>query len=1081
MRSPSLLHLPPPSPASSAPAAGCHRSRAWLAVSSFAAAAALFTTNSTADTLAGWDFSPLTGGSNNFGTSPLPATTSLPAVTVGGLTRGPGAGTTGTGAGNAWGGNAWEGTTTAAASIDAGDYITFSITANAGNQLSLSSLGAFNIRRSASGPSTGQIQYQIGAGSFVDIGTPITWGGTTTATGNPQAAVNLLGIAALQNVPPGITVTFRIANYGATTSGGTWYLNDPLDTAADDFTVVGTLTPSGADTTPPTVVTLAPADNATGVAVAGNLAITFSEPVAAGAGNVVLYKVGDPTPAQTFTAASGTISGNGYTVTFDPTADLAFATGYYLKVDGNAFVDLATPPNAFGGIADETTWNFTTIAQDVTPPTVSSFSPAAGSVDVAPPTKLVITFNEPVQQTLASKNLVVKDSLGNTAATVDVSIFGSSTVVTGQAATVTLPASTPLDYGKSYHVQIEAGAFADGSGNEYAGIGSSDTTTWTFSTVDVPPLTTAPYVQSFSAYNSAATLPTGWSFSGASNLDTTYRGDWGTVTPDPSNAAATLGGFKGNASVFGYHHTSLSNTTNEPLVQTLTLRNNTGNPITDLTVTYKGRVHVLENTRIPVFAVNVAGTDSPALAYSTADGDNAQRNASVSGLNIAVGQTFQIKWSSAYPAGSGSARQIGISDVHVSAGASTFAPTVVGLSVPVASIGGATATVNANVTADGGQAISARGFVYSVTSVNSAPALGGAGVTAVADGAPGTGSFSTGLSGLSSGVNYSVRAYATNSTGTSYTTVANFTTLASSPVLVTSYNQEFSGITGNSSGITNMPAGWTAISDFVPPLQTFAGTWGTTSNTGGFLGNDTTPGVLGYRHTGSSGNLTVTLHLVNGTGATLTKLNVSYLGRMKYNPAATNPADGRNPIWAVSVNGSAPIPELAYDTNTLTDATKSTTVTGLSIAAGAEFTITWTSSRGDGSGSSKQIGIANVLVSTDAVPGNTYDTWAATNVNGQPASGDFDGDGLGNGTEYFMGTAGNAFTANPGIVAGKVTWPRAAGTTISSFKVEVSTNLTTWENATVNYNANLSITASQVQFTMPTTPAKLFVRLSVTP
>ena len=58
-----------------------------------------------ADVLGGWDFSTLTGGSNNFGPSPLAATTSAASITVGGLTRGVGVGTTGgSGAARAWGG-----------------------------------------------------------------------------------------------------------------------------------------------------------------------------------------------------------------------------------------------------------------------------------------------------------------------------------------------------------------------------------------------------------------------------------------------------------------------------------------------------------------------------------------------------------------------------------------------------------------------------------------------------------------------------------------------------------------------------------------------------------------------------------------------------------------------------------------------------------------------------------------------------------------------------------------------------------------------------------------------------------------
>lgn len=118
------------------------------------------------------------------------------------------------------------------------------------------------------------------------------------------------------------------------------------------------------------------------------------------------------------------------------------------------------------------------------------------------------------------------------------------------------------------------------------------------------------------------------------------------------------------------------------------------------------------------------------------------------------------------------------------------------------------------------------------------------------------------------------------------------------------------------------------------------------------------------------------------------------------------------------------------------------------------------------------------MIFTDGSP---YGIWASTNAGCQTADLDFDGDGLDNGTEYFMGTAANAFTPNPGIVAGAVTFPRAAGTTITSFKVEVSTNLTNWEDAAVNYLPNLSITAGQVVFTMPTAPEEFFIRLSVTP
>lgn len=113
--------------------------------------------------------------------------------------------------------------------------------------------------------------------------------------------------------------------------------------------------------------------------------------------------------------------------------------------------------------------------------------------------------------------------------------------------------------------------------------------------------------------------------------------------------------------------------------------------------------------------------------------------------------------------------------------------------------------------------------------------------------------------------------------------------------------------------------------------------------------------------------------------------------------------------------------------------------------------------------------------------GNAFASWLVANAPNESAAQDHDHDGLPNGVEYFMGTAGNAFSPHPGIVSGAVSWPRAAGTTIAAFKVEVSTSLDTWEDATINYAANLSIGTSQVVFTMPSGPQKLFVRLNVTP
>ncbi len=189
--------------------------------------------------LVGWDFSTLTGGSGNFGASPYAPGTIDNDVSAVGLTRNHTLGT-GSGAANAWGANNFNIVTPSEASaITANNFYSFSITPDPLIAMSFESIGAYNIRRSSSGPSTGQWQYRIGTGSFADIGSDITWGAITTAAGNPQSLIDLSGISALQNVTE--TVTFRLIAWGATTVGGTFYFNDPLDTAANDLVLNGDL------------------------------------------------------------------------------------------------------------------------------------------------------------------------------------------------------------------------------------------------------------------------------------------------------------------------------------------------------------------------------------------------------------------------------------------------------------------------------------------------------------------------------------------------------------------------------------------------------------------------------------------------------------------------------------------------------------------------------------------------------------------------------------------------------------------------------------------------------------------------
>jgi hypothetical protein len=119
-------------------------------------------------------------------------------------------------------------------------------------------------------------------------------------------------------------------------------------------------------------------------------------------------------------------------------------------------------------------------------------------------------------------------------------------------------------------------------------------------------------------------------------------------------------------------------------------------------------------------------------------------------------------------------------------------PTVV--SPASSSVTGTGASLGGNVTSDGGSAITELGVVYSITSANDNPFIGGTGVTKVV-GTAGTGVFSVNVTGLTPGTSYSFRAYAINGLGTSHTgEIGSFTT----PSLPTITSPTFANVASTS-------------------------------------------------------------------------------------------------------------------------------------------------------------------------------------------------------------------------------------------------------------------------------------------
>lgn len=108
----------------------------------------------------------------------------------------------------------------------------------------------------------------------------------------------------------------------------------------------------------PTVTAYSPADNSTGIAIASNLQLTFSESIQKGSGNILIKEGGVTTQTINVTSSVVTISGN--TVTINP-SDFAYNAAVNVEIAVGAFKDLSN--NNYGGITNTTTWNFTTASQ----------------------------------------------------------------------------------------------------------------------------------------------------------------------------------------------------------------------------------------------------------------------------------------------------------------------------------------------------------------------------------------------------------------------------------------------------------------------------------------------------------------------------------------------------------------------------------------------------------------------------------------------------------------------------------------------------------------------------------------------
>lgn len=123
----------------------------------------------------------------------------------------------------------------------------------------------------------------------------------------------------------------------------------------DDFSIEAIS--SGADNTAPTLSSLSPANNATGVNASTSLVLNFSEPIAKGTGNINLKKFADNSLVSSFDVSTTAVAVSGAAASISITG-LSLSTKYYVEVPNTAFADVAG--NKFAGFSGAATWSFTT-------------------------------------------------------------------------------------------------------------------------------------------------------------------------------------------------------------------------------------------------------------------------------------------------------------------------------------------------------------------------------------------------------------------------------------------------------------------------------------------------------------------------------------------------------------------------------------------------------------------------------------------------------------------------------------------------------------------------------------------------
>ncbi|TMP37167.1 Ig-like domain-containing protein, partial [Pseudoalteromonas rubra] len=406
--------------------------------------------------------------------------------------------------------------------------------------------------------------------------------------------------------------------------------------------------------------TSTPNDNATNVSVSNNIIIDFDEDIALSSGNITIRNVTDSSDFEVFDVASesdgtttspgaGRVSITSDKVYLNPTSDLTGNRTYAIRIDSGAVTD--TSSNAFTGISDDTTFNFTTAN---TTPVVdldtgsgssdssASFSEGSGAVNIASSASATdadsdnittITISLTNDQDGASEGLNVTAAAQNALT----GISGASDITLQDTISITGATATPAEV--TTFLQAITYNNTSSTPNETArtvtvvindGSASSTTRTATVSVTDV---------------TAASSTAAGFNTSNGTNLSPAITFAGGDETLTIANASHTTGstasGGTGTDILSVPTSTNLANLTSLSGFETLT-------PDSGASITLTESQHESFTT------INGAGTNQ--FTLSSADGDGAiSGDADIETYVLGAGFTFTLGGASQNVTGSSSA------------------------------------------------------------------------------------------------------------------------------------------------------------------------------------------------------------------------------------------------------------------------------------------------------------------------------------------------------------------------------------------------------------------------------------------